>query len=169
MVVRTDDWMHGWVSVCVGCLLVVAWAYGRLIHARGPLPKGLRALRHARGPAGPLLTNKQHTFTQPCIQSSIHLTICPYTHPHIHSHAHSFTHPFIHPLSVRPLIHPFTHLNDPLSINPLIHPPVHTSIHPPIQTTTYRSILPSIHSPKCNRNPSRQTAKSSPPTTGLVG
>src|SRR6218665_2556377 len=31
-----SDWMHGWVNVCVGCLLVVAWAYGRLIHARGP-------------------------------------------------------------------------------------------------------------------------------------
>src|SRR6218665_1857962 len=31
-----DDWMHGLANVGVGCFLVVAWTYGRLIHARGP-------------------------------------------------------------------------------------------------------------------------------------
>src|SRR6218665_1939522 len=61
--VRTDDWMdnwmHDWENVGVGCLLVVAWAYRRILHTRGPLPICLRALRHiARGPAGLLVTGQ---------------------------------------------------------------------------------------------------------------
>src|SRR6218665_3882104 len=89
-----DDWMHGWVNVCVGWLLVVAWAYGRLIHARGPLPIGLRALRHARAPTGLLPTNNQHTHSpnhasnfpsiQPSVRTLIHISI----HPPIHSPIH---------------------------------------------------------------------------------
>src|SRR6218665_2585683 len=106
-----NNWVHGWVNVCVGCLLAVAWAYGRLSHARGPQPIGLRALRHARGPAGPLLTKKQRThFTQPYIPPPIYSPT-----PSIHQHLHSPTHPFIHP-----------------SIHPHIHSPTHSFIYPSI-------------------------------------
>src|SRR6218665_1176976 len=100
--VRTDDWMdnrmHGWVNVDVGCLLVVAWAYGRILHARGPLPIGLRALRHARGSAGLLPTHDQHTHIHTTMHPIIHPSIPPsvrtLTHTSIHSHIHSPTHPF---------------------------------------------------------------------------
>src|SRR6218665_420083 len=109
MVVRTDDWMHGWVSVGVGCLLVVAWAYGRLIHARGPLPIGLRALRHARGPAGLLPTNNQHTYLPK--HASNHPSIQPLvrtlTHTSIYPPIHSPPYPFIHPHNPSPT-HPTT-------------------------------------------------------------
>src|SRR6218665_2062560 len=139
--------MHGWVNVCVGCLLVVAWAYGRLSYARGPLPIGLRGFKPRQRPSRST-TNKQttHTLNQPTMLPIIH----PFNHPYVYSPTHSFTQPFIHPpfhsstirLSTHPLIHPFSHPNNPLSIHPPIYPPVHTSIHPPIQTTLHRSIHP---------------------------
>src|SRR6218665_500734 len=82
-----DNWMHGWLSVVV-CLLVVdllgLW--------RGVKPVSLSAGGLWRGFISRkpllLLTSKQHTIAQPCIQSSI----LPYTRPPIHSP----THPCIH-------------------------------------------------------------------------
>src|SRR6218665_1617646 len=126
MVGWMDDWMQGLVTVCIGCLLVVAGAYGRLGHARGPLPIGLRGFTPRQRPSRST-TNKQqtHTFNQPCIQSSIQ----PYTYPHINSPTH-------------PLIHPTT------------HPPIHSSTHPFIHLSTHTSILsmqPSIPSTHMQR------------------
>src|SRR6218665_639551 len=122
-----DDWMFGLVNVCVGCLLAVAWAYGRLSHARGPLPIGLRGFTPRQRPSRSA-TNKQptHTFNQPCIHSSIHSTICPYTHPHIHSPTPSI-HPPIH--SPTPSIHPLYPFTHP-SIQPIIHSFTHPPTHP---------------------------------------
>src|SRR6218665_3160916 len=108
MVGRLDDWMHDWVNVCVGCLLVAARAYGKLIHARGPA------------------TNNQptHTIPQPCTQSPIHTIIRPYTH----------SHPFTQPFNLQPIhspIHSLIHLsiNPPIysSTNPFIHQTTHPS------------------------------------------
>src|SRR6218665_373779 len=123
----TDDWMHGWMKMCVGCLLVVAWDYGRLSHARGPLPIGLRVLRHARGPAGLLLTNNQHTFNQPYIQSSNH----PSNHPSIRSSTH--------PLPNHTLLHTSIHPPIQSSTHPFIHQSIRTSIHPTIYPHTHPS------------------------------
>src|SRR6218665_1928722 len=111
-----DDWMHGWVNVCVGWLLVVAWAYGRLIHARGLC---LQAYGLYATPEDQQVYYQQtHTFMQPCIESSIYPTIRPYTHPHIHLSTHSFTNPSVHP----PRYPPTYSFNQP-PIHPLsIHP-----------------------------------------------
>src|SRR6218665_1252875 len=111
MFVRMDNWMHGWVNVGVGCWLVVAWAYGRILHARGHLPIGLRALRHARGPAGLLPTNDQHTHSPNHASNnpSIPPSVRTLAHTSIHPPIHSPTHPFVHPpiyLSTHAFIHP---------------------------------------------------------------
>src|SRR6218665_1668385 len=115
-----------------------------------------------------------HTLNQP----TMHLIIHPFNHPSVHSPTHSFP-----PLFIQPPFHSST-------ISPSIH---HSSIHSPIQTTLYPSIRPSILPFKLpfnhpSKQPSiyplihprihpstqmqpysiRQTAKSSPPTTGLV-
>src|SRR6218665_2380222 len=129
-----DDWMHGWLSVGIGCLLAVAWAYGRLLHARGPLPIGLRALRHARGPAGLLPTNDQHTHspnhasTHPSHHPSAHSPTLLFTNPFVHQPIHSSTHTSIHPHTHSPA-YPFTHIN--------IHPSIHQSIHPSIRVNEW--------------------------------
>src|SRR6218665_293901 len=156
MVGCMDDWMHGWVNVCVGWLLAVAWAYGRLSHARGPLPIGLRDFTPRQRPSRSA-TNKQptHTFNQPCIHSSIHSTISPYTPPHIHSPTPSI-HPPIHsPIpSIHPL-HSFTHpihslipsMHPPIPGNPRIHQHIHQSIYSilPFSPPFHSSSQPSIH------------------------
>src|SRR6218665_3549808 len=102
-----DDWMHGWVNVCISCLLVVAWAYGRLIHARGPTAYRLTGFT-PRQRTSRSTTNKKstHTLNQPCIQSSIHPlhpSIC------IHPPVHQFKHPCIYPSSHPPIL-PSTHM-----------------------------------------------------------
>src|SRR6218665_1616510 len=99
--------MHGSGYVGIGCLLLVAWAYGRILHARGPLPIVLRALRHARGPAGLLPTNDQHTHSpnhasnNPFIRASVrtftHTSIHPFIHPPIRSSTNTSTHIPTHP------------------------------------------------------------------------
>src|SRR6218665_3124626 len=116
-----DDCMHGWVNLCVDCLLVVAWAYGRFIHARGPLPKGLRDARHARGPAGLLPTNKQHTMSYSPKHASNHPPNHPSerSNPSSHPPIHSPTNPFMPPSTHIP-IHPHTH-----PTNQSIHSPIH--------------------------------------------
>src|SRR6218665_382609 len=121
MVGWMDDRLHGWVNVCVDRLLIVARTYGRLLHARGPLPMGLRALRHARGPAGLLPTNNQYPHS-PIMHPIIHQP----NHPSIHSPTHPFTHPFI-----------FTSIHSPIhsSTHPFIHPFGNTSIHASRSTT----------------------------------
>src|SRR6218665_4049239 len=122
MVGWMDDWMHGLVNVCVGCLLVVTWAYGTLIHTRGPLPKGLRALRHAIGPTGLKLTNiTNNQYTHSVSHASSHSLVQP---PAVHSRTHPFTHPLTHPL---------------------IHLPIHALTHSPLHSPTH----PSIHSCDC--------------------
>src|SRR6218665_2912520 len=102
--------MHGWVNVGIGCLLVVAWAYGSILHARGPLPINLRALRHARCPAGLLPTNDQHTHSpnHPSAQSPTHLFTHPFIHPPIRSSTNTFTHIPIH-THTQPTHHSFNH------------------------------------------------------------
>src|SRR6218665_2241612 len=107
----TDGWLDVWMNVCDDCLLVAAWAYGRLIHARGPLLIGLGVLREDRGPAGLLPTNNQHTYIHPAMRPIIH----PLNHPSAHSPIYPFSHPFIHPpirssthTSGNVPIHPFT-------------------------------------------------------------
>src|SRR6218665_3417615 len=105
------------------------------------------------------------------MHSIIHLflTIRPYTHPHIHSTTQSIQ-PHFYSNTLRPSTHPLIHSPIQTTLYPLIRPSTFSSthtctfIHPPKQP----SIHPSIRSPYCNRIPSRQTAKSSPPTTGLV-
>src|SRR6218665_1097906 len=64
--------MHGWVNAFVGRLLIVAWAYGRLSHARGPTADRLTGFKPRQRPSRST-TNKKRTPTlkQPCIQSSI--------------------------------------------------------------------------------------------------
>jgi len=162
MVEWMHDWMHGWVNAFVGRLLIVAWAYGRLSHARGPTADRLTGFTPLQRPSRST-TNKQptHTLNQPCTHSSIHPTIRPCTHPHIHSpilsihppyiHSpyplthliHSPTHPFIHPC-IRSSTHPFTH--------PSIHPhPSILYIHPYIPSSSQPSIHPSVRQPVCNR------------------
>src|SRR6218665_40588 len=108
--------------MCVGCLLVVAWAYERLIHARGPLDR-LTGFMPRQRPSRST-TNKQpiHALSQPCIQSSI-------THPPINSPTHPFTHPFNHP-PIRSPIHPSIPPPAPLFLHQPIHSPTHPSIHP---------------------------------------
>src|SRR6218665_1854598 len=137
MVGWMDDWNEG-----VGCFLVVAWAYGRLIHARGPLPTGLRGFTPRQRPSRST-TNKQptHTFIQPCIHPSNHPSVHPPIHSPIHPHIHPF-HPSIHPpfhSSTHPFIHPSVHPPIRSSTHPFIHP----SVRPPIHS--HPSILP-IHS-----------------------
>jgi len=129
--------MHGWVNVGVCCLLVVAWAYGRLIHARGPLSIGLRALRHARGPAGPVYQQATNTH----IHQTMHPIILRSNPPSSHSPIHPFIHLFIHYLSVYAPIHPPTYLSTLIPIQPTTHPFTHTSIH----SFIHPSIHPSIH------------------------
>src|SRR6218665_3796435 len=97
-----DDWMLGLVNVCVGCLLVVAWAYGRLSHARGRLPIGLRGFTPRQRPS------RSTTYQQPSTHSTNHAS----NHPSNHLSDHSPPHP-----SIRPSIHP--------SILPILQPPVH--------------------------------------------
>src|SRR6218665_1507584 len=134
-----DDWMHGGVNLGVGCLLVVAWAYGKLIHARCPSAYRL-------------------TFTQLCIKSSIHRTIRPYTHPPQTSLPHPFiytpirssTHTSIH---IYPLIYPYiyiythspTYPSNQTPIHPFIYPSIHSSIHPFTHPSIHPPIRSSIH------------------------
>src|SRR6218665_1713679 len=136
--------MNGLVNACIGCLLIVAWAYGRLSHARGLLPISLRAFRPRQRPSRST-TNKQptYTFNQPCIQPSIHLS----NHPSVHSPTHPLPHP-----SIYPFIHPFIH--------PPIHPPTQSSTHSSIPIHQFSSsihsssqpfIHPSVRPPVCNR------------------
>jgi len=146
-----DGWLDAWLGKCVCWLLVVAWAYGRLSHARGPCLKAYGVLRHARDPAGLLPTNNQHTLSTnhasnyPSIQPSVRTLTPTFIHPSIHSLTLLFTHPPSVRSLAHPLIHPFAHPNNPSSIHTPIHPPVHTSIHPPIQTTLHLSTHTSAH------------------------
>src|SRR6218665_2627189 len=84
--------MHGWVNAGIGCLLVVAWAYGKILHVRGPslLAYGLYAT-----PVAQQVYYQQTTNTH--IHSTMHPIIHPSHHPSAHSPTHLFTHPFIHP------------------------------------------------------------------------
>src|SRR6218665_3221087 len=154
--------MNGLVNACIGCLLIVAWAYGRLSHARGLLPISLRAFRPRQRPSRST-TNKQptYTFNQPCIQPSIHLS----NHPSVHSPTHPFPHPSIHPPTHPPThssIHPFFHPHPSILS---IHSFILATLHPPIRPFTrmqphraYTLHLNPYHSPK---------AESSPSTTGI--
>src|SRR6218665_3858734 len=108
--------------MCVGCLLVVAWAYERLIHARGPLDR-LTGFMPRQRPSRST-TNKQpiHALSQPCIQSSIN-------HPPINSPTHPFTHPFNHP-PIRSPIHSPTRPPFPSPTHPFTNPSFHSPIYP---------------------------------------
>src|SRR6218665_264571 len=97
-----SDWMHGWVNVCLGCLLVVAWAYGRLIHARGPTAYRLTGFTPRQRPNRSTTNNRPTHIHQPCTQSSIHPSSHPSVHSTTHSPTHLFTHPFIHPPILSP-------------------------------------------------------------------
>src|SRR6218665_2916788 len=123
--------MHGWGNVGVSCLLVVAWAYGRLIHARGPSAYRLTDVTPRQRP-NRSTTNKQPTptFTQPRIRSFIQPFARTLTHTSIHPPIYSPNHALIHPS-----MHPLVHLSTYLFIHPSIHPPIHPhpsilSIHP---------------------------------------
>src|SRR6218665_2653555 len=127
-------------------LLVVAWAYGRLIHARGPTAYRLTGFTPRQRPSRST-TNKRptHIFTQSCTQPSIH----PASHPSVHSPTHPFTHPFIHPTIHSPT-HPFIHSPTHPFIHPSIHPPsthepsIQSPIHPHVHSSTLSFIHPSI-------------------------
>src|SRR6218665_1793567 len=95
------DWMHSWVNAFVGLLLIVAWAYGRLSHARGPTADRLTGFTPRQRPSRST-TNKRrtHTLKQPCMQSSIQpytSVHSPTTHPSTHL-IHSPTDPVTHPI-----------------------------------------------------------------------
>src|SRR6218665_1983189 len=116
-------------------LLVVAWAYGRLIHARGHPADRLTGFTPRQRPS------RATTNTQ--IRPIMH----PITHPSNYTSVHSPTHPFTH------LIHSPTIQSLTVSINPphpftspsnhqTIHPMTHTATHP---HTTYHSPNQSIH------------------------
>src|SRR6218665_1011435 len=122
--------MHGWVNAFVGRLLVVAWAYGRLSHARGPTANRLTGFTPRQRPSRST-TNKQrtHTFIQSCIQSLNQPYVRTLTHTSIHP-THPFTHRSIHPR------HPFTHPHL------FTHP-----IHSPIHSSTHSSTHPYVHLP----------------------
>src|SRR6218665_2744421 len=121
--------MISWMLI--GCLgecgywLFVSSSLG--LRKNTPLPIGLRALRHARGPAGLLPTNDQHTHIHPTLHPIIHPTIRPHTHSYIYSPTHSFTHPSvsppIHPHSSILAIHPYTHSFSQPSIHQTVRPP----------------------------------------------
>src|SRR6218665_2750508 len=111
------DWMHSWVNAFVGLLLIVAWAYGRLSHARDPTADRLTGVTPRQRPSRSTTNKRQtHTLKQPCMQSSIQPYVCTLTH-HTSIHPpHPLTHRSSHPL------HPFTHT---------IHLPTHSSNHHP--------------------------------------
>src|SRR6218665_2607818 len=157
MVGCMDDWMHGWVNVCVGWLLAVAWAYGRLSHARGSLPIGLRGFTPRQRPSRST-TNEHTTRTHSTNHDPI---VHPFNHTSVHSPIHSFTHPFIQPplhsSSIRPPIDPLIH--------PFAHPNYFSSIHPPNQTTLHRSIHPFTQMQPYSISPDRKIIASNH-TTG---
>src|SRR6218665_8545 len=103
----------------------------------------------------------------------MHPIIHAYNHPSVHLPTHSFIHQPIHSPTLSFIHHPSVHSSINSPIQTTLHPSAHPPSRPLIQTTIHRSIHPSIRSPKGNRRsrpiPYRQTAKSSPPTTGLVG
>src|SRR6218665_842156 len=125
-----DDWMHGWMNAFVGRLLVVAWAYGRLSHARGPTADRLTGFAPRQRPSRATTNKKRtHTLKQPCMQSSIQPYVRTLTH-HTSIHPpYALTHRISHPL------HPFTHtIHQPIhsiTIHSSTHPPTHPPIHPP--------------------------------------
>src|SRR6218665_2631780 len=101
--------MHGWVNAFVGRLLIVAWAYGRLSHARGPTADRLTGFKPRQRPSRST-TNKKRTPTlkQPCIQSSVQPSARPLPrHTSIHLYPiHSPTDPVTNPIhSLKPSIH----------------------------------------------------------------
>src|SRR6218665_2239789 len=94
------QWMYGWLSVCVGCLLVGdLLGLWRGVKPRKPIGRGLWRGLISRKPKI-LLTINQHTHS-PNHASDGYPTIRQYTHPHIHSPPfihppfHSSTHPFL--------------------------------------------------------------------------
>src|SRR6218665_1942331 len=88
MVEWKDVWMHGWLSVCVGCLLVVEMLglWRGLISRK---PKLLLTInQHTHSPT--------HAFNYPSINHPpVHSPTHPFTHPFIHPPSHSSTHPFL--------------------------------------------------------------------------
>src|SRR6218665_2185870 len=118
--------MHGWVNAFVGRLLIVAWAYGRLSHARGPTADRLTGFKPRQRPSRSTTNKKRtHTLKQPCMQSSIQPYIRTLTHP-----IHSLT-PYIHQPIYLATIHSPTH--------PPTHPPIHPPIHLPHPSTQFPS------------------------------
>src|SRR6218665_1861694 len=106
MVGWMDDWMHGWVNVCVSRLLVVAWAYGRLIQAQQFYYQQIsNTLIHTTMP--PII----HPSTYPSLYSSTHLFRRPFNHPLIRSSTHTPTH-----------IYPFTHISNQPNALPSTQP-----------------------------------------------
>src|SRR6218665_2495257 len=128
MVEWIHDWMHGWVIAFVGRLLIVARAYGRLSHARGPTADRLTGLTPRQRPSRST-TNKKptHTLKQPCMQSSIQPYVRTLTH-HTSTHPiHSPTDPVTHPIRIyTPFIHQPIHS---ATIHSSTHPPTHPPIH----------------------------------------
>src|SRR6218665_3767670 len=125
MVGYMNDWTHGCVYVC---WLIVSSSMGlREINPRQRPPAyiGLRALRHARGPAGLLLTNNQHKYIHPTLHPTIHSS----NHPFVHSPTHPFTHPSIH-----------TFINTSIHSHPSIlsiHSSILATLHPPTPPSTH--------------------------------
>src|SRR6218665_3481834 len=149
MVEWMHDRMHGWVNVCAGRLLVVAWAYGRLSHARGPTADRLTGF-YATPEA-------QQVYYQQTTNTLIHPIMHPITHPSNLTCVHSPTHPFTHPIHSPPIHSPTPSIRPPhsftnSSIHPsiylihLLHPPIHPPIHlPHPSTSSIYPILPAIH------------------------
>src|SRR6218665_3141265 len=138
MVGWMDDWMHGLANVGVGCLLAVAWAYGRLIHARGPT--AYRLTGFCPTPEAQQVYYLQTTNTH--IHPTMHPTIHPFNHPSVHSPTHpsipsihsptlSFIHPSVHP-PIRSSTHPFIH---PSILS--IHSFILATLHPPTPPSTH--------------------------------
>src|SRR6218665_3569105 len=108
MVEWIHDWMHGWVNALVGRLLVVAWAYGRLSHARGPTADRLTGFKPRQRPSRSTTNKKQrtHSSNHACNHPSNHTSVhSSTTHPSTHL-IHSPTDPVTHPIH---LFTPFIH------------------------------------------------------------
>src|SRR6218665_2711203 len=120
------------MCVCVGCLLVVAWAYGRLSHARGHPAYRLTGFTPRQRPSRST-TNKQRT----------HSTNHASNHPSIsHPSVHPLTHRSIHP-SIRSSTHPIIHASTSPSIYPI--DPFSLSINTSSQPSIHRHTRPSTH------------------------
>src|SRR6218665_244980 len=111
------------------CWLIVSSSLGlREIkpRQRPPAYRLTGFLRHARDPAGLLLTNKQrtHSTNHASNHPSIQPSVCTLTHTFIHPPIHSPTISFIHHPSVHSPTHSFIHPSKQLSIYPSTHPSV---------------------------------------------